>query len=69
MVTKRKHADVGAAKMWLHNRDRNRWKERPGEQVVTVRSAEELSDDELARIAAGSSRGAVEAPHGEGELH
>lgn len=48
--------NVTACQVWLYNRDSERWKDQRNVKVGLVR-AEDLSDDQLAAIAAGSRPG------------
>ncbi len=57
--------DVGAASLWLRNRRAEAWKDkREVAHSGRISRAEDLSDAELADIAAGSSEGVAEAPSG-----
>lgn len=59
--------DVGAASLWLRNRRAEAWKDkREVAHSGSISRAEDLSDSELADIAAGSSEGT--APPAEGEI-
>jgi hypothetical protein len=49
-------ADVASAIFWLKNRRPKDWKDRNHLTVDDKRSAEQFTDDELAAIAAGSSK-------------
>jgi hypothetical protein len=63
--------DMVAAKFWLTNNDSKHWKDRV-EQTVHHADLEEMSDDELIRIARGRSgegAGQARGPRGPGSVH
>ena len=57
--------DTIAAIFWLKNRRPEQWREKTEREVTVKRSAEDLSDDDLLRIAAGGSDGAAKQKGGE----
>ncbi len=65
--------DVGAASLWLRNRRAEAWKDkREVAHSGSISRAEDLSDSELADIAAGSGEGAApqaEGPDGPDRVH
>ncbi|MGE0533158.1 MAG: helix-turn-helix domain-containing protein [Hyphomonadaceae bacterium] len=59
--------DVGAASLWLRNRRGEAWRDKQ-EHVHRFRS-EQMTDDDLAAIAARGSEGAAETPSNPGKPH
>lgn len=57
-LTKRYPPDPTAAIFWLKNRRPEQWRDKTEREITIRKSAQELSDDELNRIAAASSQGA-----------
>ena len=53
--------DPVAAIFWLKNRRPDQWRDKQEREITIRRSVEDLADDELNRIAAGSSNRATEA--------
>jgi hypothetical protein len=53
---------------WLKNRRPEQWRDK-SEQVIRHEHVNQMSDDELSRIATGSGDGAVETAKGKKELH
>ncbi len=49
--------DTTAAIFWLKNRRPEQWRDKTEREITIKRSAEEMSDDDLYRIAAASSNG------------
>lgn len=59
--------DTTAAIFWLKNRRPEQWRDKT--EVQVTRSLSDMTDDELARIAAGSSDGTAPAPRGPSKPH
>lgn len=58
-ITKIYAPDPAAAIFWLKNRQRGKWRDKVDTELsgsLNVRSAKDMTDDELAAIAAGSSK-------------
>lgn len=61
--------DTTACIFWLKNRQPNLWRDVKAVDVDVNVKADDLSDAQLARIAAGSGRNAPKAKKGQKELH
>ncbi|HVK79291.1 MAG TPA: helix-turn-helix domain-containing protein [Verrucomicrobiae bacterium] len=59
--------DVGAAKMWLSNRRGEAWRDK--QEHIHRFKPEQMTDDDLAAIAARGSEGTAEAPPHPGKPH
>lgn len=59
--------ETTAAIFWLKNRRANEWRDKS--EVHHRHSVEQMSDDELQRVAAGSSEGAAKAPVDSSQLN
>lgn len=59
-LTKHYPPDSTAAIFWLKNRRPEQWRDKTEREITIKKSAEEMSDDELNRIAAASRAGTAE---------
>lgn len=63
-LTKHYPPDATSAIFWLKNRRPEQWRDKTEREITIKKSAQEMSDDDLQRIAANGSAGTAEASGG-----